>query len=80
MPMKLALKATMLVIGILFLAVAIYMYGHVAAVVKLTEAAALPRAIGAAGGFVGSAVLAGLCLLAYVILRREPADEASKDA
>ena len=69
--MNTALKAAMLVIGILFLAVTLYMYGQVVTAMRLTHTAQLCRAIGAAGGYIGSAALAGLALVAYALLRRE---------
>ena len=69
--MKTALKAAMLVIAILFLAVALYTYGQVTTAMRLTDAAQLNRAICASGAYVGSASLAGLCFVAYAVLRRE---------
>lgn len=69
--MKLALKATMLVISILFLAVTLFMYHHLSVALRLTDASVLPRAIASAGGYIGSATLAGLCFVTYALLRRE---------
>ncbi len=77
--MKLVLKATMLVISILFLAVSLYMYHHVSVALRLTAAAALPRAIASAGGYVGSSTLAGLCFVTYALLRRERDAAESSD-
>ena len=63
--MKTALKAAMLVIAILFLSLTLLCYGQVA------SAGTLVSAVRAGMGFVGSATLTGLCLVAYAILRRE---------
>lgn len=73
MQMRMALKAAMLVIGILFLALTLYMYGQVSAAMRPSATEQLARAVGAAGGYIGSASLAGLCFIAYAVLRHERA-------